>query len=458
MSRFNLLGVAMAFRFRLDRLELVNYHKFDRYTVDFDEHLTVLVGENGSGKSSILDAAAVALGAFFLPFRGASGPKLTDADARLSQGEAGDSIAQEPQFPVELTANGIVGDAGVEDEVSWTRALRAVEDSSPYAGSEDLYAAARSCSERVQAGDRELILPLLAYYGTGRLWSDASSHPSTRRRSFSRVDGYRGALDAKVDADQLIDWFYKMTAQDVQRAQGIVKQDESPLYAAVRSAVTQCFQAISGSERAIVSYDFDLNDLSVEYVDASGDVCRLPLRRMSDGYRTTLGMFADIAYRMALLNPSLGQHVLDTPGVILIDEVDLHLHPLWQARILGDLRTVFPNVQFIVSTHAPVVVSSVRARHVRMLTDGNAAKIPSNEVYGGDVGRIMVSVMNAPERPAEIKARFREFYRVLDNGDLEGAKGLLNALSHDLGEEDTGLVGAQTALALEEADERYAAN
>ena len=447
----------MSFTFRLNRLELTNFRKFDRYAVDFDDSLTVLVGENGSGKSSVLDAAAVALGTFFVQFAGVSRPTMASHDARVAQVGDGDSIRQESQYPVKIVSEALVGDASERASVSWTCSLRASDDSARhYAEERDLRVIAESCYKRVQAGDKGLVLPLLAYYGTDRLWTDGSSRVGSQRHPFSRVDGYRGALAAKIDAEQLIEWFYKMTAQDVQRAQGIVPKGESPLYAAVRSAVTRCFQAISGSRRAIVSYDFDLNDLSVEYIDASGNVRRLPLSRLSDGYRTTLAMFADIAYRMALLNPDLGERALETPGVVLIDEVDLHLHPLWQARILGDLREVFPNVQFVVTTHAPVVVSSVRAAHVRVLADGDAARTPAGEVYGSDVGRVLISVMNAPERPQEIEARFREYYRVLDDGDLERAQGLIDELAQDIGEDDTGIVGARTALALEEVDVGHA--
>lgn len=75
---------------------------------------------------------------------------------------------------------------------------------------------------------------------------------------------------------------------------------------------------------------------------------------MSDGYRGTLSLFADIAYRMAMLNPALGDRVLKTPGVVMIDKIDLHLHSRWQARILEGFVRIFPNVQFIVTRHLPV--------------------------------------------------------------------------------------------------------
>ena len=81
---------------------------------------------------------------------------------------------------------------------------------------------------------------------------------------------------------------------------------------------------------------------------------------MSDGYKNTLSMIGDIAYRMAVLNPMLGDKVLeDTSGVVVIDEIDLHLHPQWQQTIISDLNTIFPKIQFIVSSHAPAVINSV---------------------------------------------------------------------------------------------------
>ena len=91
------------------------------------------------------------------------------------------------------------------------------------------------------------------------------------------------------------------------------------------------------------------------------NIVRMPVSQLSDGYKCTISLIADIAYRMAILNPQLLNKVLvETEGIILIDEVDLHLHPKWQKRILKDLMDIFPKVQFIVSTHAPEVINSVK--------------------------------------------------------------------------------------------------
>ncbi len=136
---------------------------------------------------------------------------------------------------------------------------------------------------------------------------------------------------------------------------------------------------------------------------------------MSDGYRGTLGLFAGIAYRMAMLNPALGDRVLKTPGVVMIDGIDLHLHPLWQARILEDLVRIFPNVPLIVTTHSPVVVASVPRDSICIL-DGETTSVPAKETHGRDAGDILNTVLDASSRPEEAAQLFDAFNRAVAEG------------------------------------------
>ena len=201
-----------------------------------------------------------------------------------------------------------------------------------------------------------------------------------------------------------------------------------------------------------------MDDLDIEYIDSSFNVQRTALSQLSDGYRSTLCLIADIAYRMALLNPSLDEDILETPGIVLVDEVDLHLHPVWQARILGDLRSIFPNIQFVVTTHAPAVISSVRSQQVRIIADGEKSLTPAIETYGSDAGRVLTSIMNAPERPVEIQAKFDAIYDLLDSGNYDADQKAIDDLAKLTGNDDTDLIGARTALSLEKAGDLYVAN
>jgi predicted ATP-binding protein involved in virulence len=192
-------------------------------------------------------------------------------------------------------------------------------------------------------------------------------------------------------------------------------------------------------------------ELEVAYKDEAGNVMRIPINQLSDGYKSTISLVADIAYRMAVLNPQLlGDVCKETGGVVLIDEVDLHLHPSWQQRILGDLTAIFPKVQFIVSTHAPAVISSVKSENIILLDDGEVFE-PSGEVHGKDVNTIISSVMKTAERPPEIKALFDDFYDMLDAGNIQMAEEKIDMLEDRLGGDDPELAGCRVKLKLRKA-------
>ena len=170
---------------------------------------------------------------------------------------------------------------------------------------------------------------------------------------------------------------------------------------------------------------------------------------MSDGYKSTISLVADIAYRMAVLNPQcLGDVCLKTDGIVLIDEVDLHLHPAWQKRILHDLIEIFPQVQFVVSTHAPEVINSVPREQVIVLENYQALPAPA-ETYGKDANSILRSIMRVTERPDDIMKQFEMFYRAIDKHDYTQADKLLNDLEELIGD-DPELAAMRIQLDLEQ--------
>ena len=159
-----------------------------------------------------------------------------------------------------------------------------------------------------------------------------------------------------------------------------------------------CYRYITGCDYVKMQYNMGTKALDVAYKDASGNIMRMPINQLSDGYKSTISLVADIAYRMAVLNPQLlGSVCSQTDGIVLIDEVDLHLHPEWQQQILADLTAIFPKVQFIVTTHAPAVISSVEQECVRVLHN-NQIDLPALETYGRDTNGILRAVMGVSER------------------------------------------------------------
>ena len=187
----------------------------------------------------------------------------------------------------------------------------------------------------------------------------------------------------------------------------------------------------------------------LEFEAADGSAQRFTMDEMSDGYKNTLSMIGDIAYRMAILNPTLGEMVLEkTPGVVLIDEVDLHLHPQWQQTILGDLHAIFPEIQFIVSSHAPAVINSVPREQIRILDHGEIY-MPVTQTYGRDANSILREVMQVSERPVDVKKRMDLFYAYMDEKNYKEAERILKEIEATVGTTDPDSAAARTSLDLE---------
>ena len=232
-------------------------------------------------------------------------------------------------------------------------------------------------------------LPILARYGTDRLWTRAEFKDQSLP---NRTRGCKGALQASSSDARMNEWFKSQSIWEWQNRR------DSALFSTVKKALASCFDAAASTVDAMVDFDAELGQLVFTYSTADGSYHRDRIHSMNDGYRGTLSLFADIAYRMAMLNPALGDRVLKTPGVVMIDEIDLHLHSRWQARILEGLVRIFPNVQFIVTRHLPVVVASVPRDNICIL-DGETTSVPATETHGCDAGDILNTVLDASSRP-----------------------------------------------------------
>ena len=420
---------------RIGGLEVHNFRKFESYSVEFDWQLTVLVGDNGTGKSTLIDAACVALGSLFQGVEHAKAPSMVSDDARGLVIKQGDAIVLQPQYPVTVEASG----TALGDEISWTRSLNSAKGRTTRVDAAPIIEAGKRI-QGLAGGDADAILPVLARYGTDRLWRQGSPQEAPVP---SRTRGYEDALEASSNESRMNAWFRSQSIWEWQNKR------ESSLFTAVRRALASCFDAAASTGDAMVDYDAELKQLVFTYSDSNGVYHRDRIGSMSDGYRGTLSLIADIAYRMASLNPAMGERVLETPGIVLIDEVDLHLHPRWQARILEDLVRIFPNVQFIVTTHSPIVVASVPKHNIRVL-GAECAQAPAVQTRGRDASDILNAVLGAASRPHEAARLFDAFNGAVDGGDYTEARHVLGQIEDYVGPDDPDAVAARTTLELEE--------
>ncbi|MDO5101270.1 MAG: AAA family ATPase, partial [Eubacteriales bacterium] len=182
----------------------------------------------------------------------------------------------------------------------------------------------------------------------------------------SRSSGYVECLEPSGSYNTFGQWFRYASESELEYDRIIAEKqlpDKNPyrdILTAVRKAIIECIGSMGWTD---LKYSFAAQNLLLCHPQKG----ELPLEAMSDGARSVISMAADIAYRMARLNPDLGENVtLKTPGVVLIDEVDMHLHPSWQQTVINDLARAFPLVQFIVTTHSPQLLTSVPAESIRI--------------------------------------------------------------------------------------------
>lgn len=418
-------------------MQISNFRCFDSLSIDFDEQLTVLVAENGVGKTAILDAIAIAHSPFLRGIDAGIGKGFKPEDARLiAQSSPFQPLTpqkvirkrMEPQFPIALTAKGIIDDQSVE----WSRELTGKKTQTTFGKARILADYAKKLQQLVRNGE-QVELPIIAYYGTGRLWKQAQPSNKKSIESQSRMYGYRDALNPDATYTLFEKWFTEaslaeahyyvsfITSADMSELWGYKDVSNLPRRSIelehVRKAIDQCL-AISGWNA--LEYNFELRDLVLHHVGNDSDTAYIPVAQLSDGVKAMLSLTADIAYRCVQLNPHLASPTEETKGIVLIDEIDLHLHPKWQQTVLVDLCKAFPKIQFIVTTHSPQVLTTVQAKCIRLLYANGDVVTPEINPYGEESKVALEDIMHTSSRPHTDEADLLQRYlQRINQGDID---------------------------------------
>ncbi|NQU20190.1 MAG: AAA family ATPase [Candidatus Nealsonbacteria bacterium] len=385
---------------RLDWISARNFRCFDSQLFKMAEQFNLFIGNNGTGKTAILDALAIAVGSLLL-WLPAKSRVFKQDDVRVSWHALGETPTLEQQYPVVVTCEGEVADR----KATWERRLNSAKSRTTRQTTSEIRRIATEMSDQVMNGE-SVTLPVVSYYGTGRLWNQKRRTGVGKRRLAtekpgSRWRGYQDGLNPASDEKRVLAWFKTQEMAAIQEERSIAALE------AVRAAVLTC---VDNATRVRFGVQRDQLMVTVGNED-------LPLHLLSDGYHSMVAMIADIAIRAATLNPHLGERAaLETPGVVLIDELDLHLHPKWQRRVVEDLMSAFPKIQFFATTHSPFIIQSLRdSEKVRLHNLDNEQAVDS---VGRSVEEITEEIQGVKDvqrskRHADMIEAAKQYYGVL---------------------------------------------
>lgn len=352
----------------LTSIKLVNFGHFEEISLEFEPKFNLLVGDNSAGKTTILNGIAVAIGSILLCVPEQDSRHIRPKDVRKVLINSKSEQYEESKFPVEVYASGSI----FEDKViDWSRFLNGVR---------------RRTTTRIPNLRREFNaieelgnLPLVAFYGSGRLWREPYDLDDTSNPK--RYDGYHRAIDPRVNSSQFISWMKHQAFADMQDGQ-------SSAYRNVCQTIAKCFV----DDKVKIQYNIRRKQLEVTSQGKS-----VAFSHLSDGQRSVVSMVGDMAVRAVTLNPHLDERACeDVKGVVLIDEVDLHLHPKWQRKFVEVLSNSFPNVQFIATTHSPFIIQGMHTG--RVINLDKPGHIETEETYNRSIEEI-VKYVQGVERP-----------------------------------------------------------
>jgi predicted ATP-binding protein involved in virulence len=262
-------------------------------------------------------------------------------------------------------------------------------------------------------------MPIYVNYGVNRLVLDIPLR-IRNKHDFDRLSAFEKAIESKIDFRTFFEWFRN---QEDYENEVIAKKDsgyKDPALKAVRKAIIGMFDGFK-------NLHITRNPLAMK-IDKKGK--SLSIDQLSDGEKCTMALIGDLARRLALANP-IKKNPLVGEGVVLIDEVELHMHPQWQRKILPYLMRTFPNIQFIVTTHSPQVLGELdeNVNIFPLIRKNGDLKVGEvNSLIGWDANTILEDYMYTHSLNEGIKRLIESIYDAIEAKDIVTAQECISKL------------------------------
>ena len=403
----------------LKELYIQNFRGIESQNLEFTDGVNLIIGNNGAGKTSILSAAAITLGFLAHSISSVSFFAISKGDIRHEQKKVGDSVTEfEQKFPVTVRSavnfNGTIIKFGQDaKDITNILNLKTIEG---FGHKDEML--------RFMNG----VYPLISFQRFDREWKikpgDNGNQITVDFGEVIRESGYENCLSGIGYEDVIQKWCLKMALMEFER------KSEIREFKLFQRIVELFIQYLEDNDRDIkVYYSSEIGGLI--YDDG---VSRMPLYDLSTGYRAVLSMIMELAYRAVVLNPQMPEDLQGIRGIVLIDEIDAHLHPKWQWRILDALKATFPHVQFIVATHSPMIISSAKNANIINLDEERGVTY-LDSAYGFSTGDVLTLRQGTVDMPVEAKMQLDALEKALDDADDERARDILDKARAEYGED-----------------------
>lgn len=392
---------------KIETIELKNFRCFDEKTFHFDESMTVIIGNNTSGKTSLLEAISVAMGGFLLGIpnsyagvtKQAHSRNISNDDVRRFFAKGKEVIQTEFSSPIYVEATGKIND----DNVKWGRSLDKLGARTKNAGCKAIQKKAANLYKK-SINDGSTTLPILMHYGTGRLWAGQNTNIKKLTTTNTAL-GYYYSLKSDAQNKLLMPWIQKMHE---------ISRDRDQRLSILECVYDTILAFIPNSERCYFSREY--NELTLVFNGKE-----FPFSLLSDGQRNVISLIGDIAMRCAHLNQHLGINAArKTPGIVLVDELDTNIHPTWQKLLIPKLKEYFKNIQFIVTTHSPFVIQSLKGGKIIDLDSHSAVDFSSSQAWKYSIEEVSQDLMHVKTKRSKdfqkMTSITKEYYDLLNQG------------------------------------------
>lgn len=397
-------------------------------SLNFSSGVNLLIGDNGVGKTTVLEALALSVQTYFSRMNDITKKGITQKDVRFTSSLVGDA-SQHRMYYTPTTIKSTVELGGVEYSSEISREDETNATRTKYAGKELATAGRELLNSQTE------ILPVICYFSTSRVvdTQKASTSSVGKNKLNDRRCGYMDCLNATLDRKALTDWAFKMAMAEYKKGMPIAE------YEAFKKAVGTFMQKMNDlDEIPLVEYTRDFEDIT--YTENEK---RMLVNYLSAGYQSLLWMLMEISFRIALLNPEMSDYS-QAEGIVLIDEIDMHLHPRWQWKILDALHSSFPKVQFIAATHSPIIISSFR--DAKLLSIGQNGVEELSGAYAYSIDDVVVYKQGSSGIPQELWQRKKEFEDAFYQRDKQNSQKALDGMKELFGEDNTEVKRAEAKM------------